>query len=37
MVDSKTDSFEAIAADLRSRMRDFRLPVDTLLSLADSK
>ena len=36
-LDSKTDSFEAIAADLRSRIRDIRLPVDTLLSLADSK
>ena len=37
MVESKTDSFEAIADDLRLRMRDFRLQVDTLLSLADSK
>jgi curved DNA-binding protein CbpA len=36
MVESKNDSFEAIAADLRGRLRDCRLPVDTLLALADS-
>ncbi len=36
MFESKTDSFEAIAADLRNRLRDVRLPVQTLLSLADA-
>jgi curved DNA-binding protein CbpA len=36
MLESKNDSFEAIAADLRNRLRDVRLPVQTLLSLADS-
>jgi curved DNA-binding protein CbpA len=30
------DSFEAIANDLRSRLRQSRLPVDALLKLADS-
>jgi curved DNA-binding protein CbpA len=29
-------SFESIAADLRARLRDLRLPVDMLLSWADS-
>ena len=33
---AKNDSFESIAADLARRLRDVRLPVDTLLSLADS-
>ena len=32
----KSDSFESIAADLHARLRDVRLPVDTLLSWADS-
>jgi curved DNA-binding protein CbpA len=36
MFESKTDSFEAITADLRNRLRGVRLPVQTLLSLADS-
>ncbi len=36
MFETKTDSFEAIAAELRNRLRDVRLPVQTLLSLADS-
>jgi curved DNA-binding protein CbpA len=30
------DSFETLAADLRRRLRDVRIPVATLLSLADS-
>jgi curved DNA-binding protein CbpA len=30
------DSIEAIAADLRARLRDTRLPVEVLLSLAES-
>jgi curved DNA-binding protein CbpA len=30
------DSLERLAADLRQRLRDVRLPVETLLSLADS-
>jgi curved DNA-binding protein CbpA len=30
------DSFEAIATDLRRRLREARLPVDTLLNLADT-
>jgi curved DNA-binding protein CbpA len=34
--DAKNDSFEAIAADLRRRLRELRIPVETLLSLADS-
>ncbi len=29
------DSIEALAADLRQRLRGVRLPVETLLSLAD--
>src|SRR5271167_1415473 len=36
MVEAKNDSFEAIATDLRRRLRDARLPVETLLALADS-
>ena len=32
----KNDSFESIAADLHARLRDVRLPVDMLLSWADS-
>jgi curved DNA-binding protein CbpA len=36
MFETKNDSFEAITADLRNRLRDVRLPVETLLSLADS-
>jgi curved DNA-binding protein CbpA len=34
-IGTKNDSFEEIAADLRRRMRDCRLPVSTLLALAD--
>ena len=34
--DTKSDPVEAIIADLRRRLRDARLPVDILLSLADS-
>ena len=30
------DSLETLATDLRQRLRDVRLPVQTLLSLADS-
>jgi curved DNA-binding protein CbpA len=30
------DSFEVMMADLRRRLRESRLPVDTLLNLADS-
>jgi curved DNA-binding protein CbpA len=33
---TKQDSFESIAADLHARLRDVRLPVDTLLAWADS-
>src|SRR5271156_346335 len=33
---AKADSFESIATLLRARMRDARLPVDTLLAWADS-
>src|SRR5580704_12869858 len=36
MFETKHDSFEAIASDLRNRLRDVRLPVETLLSLANS-
>ena len=32
----KSDSLDALAADLRERLRQVRLPVETLLSLADS-
>ena len=35
-IDPGNDSIEAIAADLRARLRDTRLPVDVLLSLAES-
>jgi curved DNA-binding protein CbpA len=34
--ETRHDSFEALTADLRNRLRDARLPVQTLLSLADS-
>jgi curved DNA-binding protein CbpA len=33
---TKHDSFESIAAELHARLRDVRLPVDTLLGWADS-
>jgi curved DNA-binding protein CbpA len=33
---AKNDSFESIAADLHSRLRDTRIPVDMLLAWADS-
>ncbi len=33
---SKHDSFESIAADLHARLREVRLPVETLLAWADS-
>ena len=36
MLQAKNDSFESIAAELHARLRDVRLPVDTLLSWADS-
>jgi curved DNA-binding protein CbpA len=36
MFETKSDSFEAIASELRLRLRNARLPVQTLLSLADS-
>jgi curved DNA-binding protein CbpA len=36
VVETKSDSFEAIASDLRRRLGDARLPVNALLSLADS-
>jgi curved DNA-binding protein CbpA len=32
----QSDSFEALADDLRKRLREVRLPVKTLLALADS-
>jgi curved DNA-binding protein CbpA len=35
-VEYDNDSFEALAVDLRRRLRDVRLPVETLLGLADS-
>jgi curved DNA-binding protein CbpA len=35
-IDPGSDSIEAIAADLRARLRDTRLPLDVLLSLAES-
>jgi curved DNA-binding protein CbpA len=35
-IECEGDSLEALAADLRKRLRDVRLPVETLLSLADS-
>ena len=34
-VECENDSLEALAADLRERLRSVRLPVDSLLSLAD--
>jgi curved DNA-binding protein CbpA len=36
LFETKHDSFEALTADLRNRLRDVRLPIQTLLSLADS-
>jgi curved DNA-binding protein CbpA len=33
---AKQDSFESLAAALHARLRETRLPVDTLLSWADS-
>jgi curved DNA-binding protein CbpA len=35
-IDSADDSFERILADLRARLRSARLPVETLLALADA-
>jgi len=35
-IEIKNDSFEALGADLRRRLRDLRIPVATLLRLADS-
>ena len=35
-IDPGNDSIEGIAADLRARLRDTRLPLDVLLSLAES-
>jgi curved DNA-binding protein CbpA len=35
-IETASDSFEAIAADLRRRLREARLPVETLLNLADT-
>jgi curved DNA-binding protein CbpA len=35
-METKTDSLEGLAADLRKRLRQVRLPVATLLELADS-
>jgi curved DNA-binding protein CbpA len=35
-IESKDDSLDAIAADLRAKLRDYRLPIDSLLALADS-
>jgi len=34
-IDCADDSFERIVADLRERLRNARLPVETLLALAD--
>jgi curved DNA-binding protein CbpA len=34
--ETKTDSLESLAADLRARLRQVRLPVATLLELAGS-
>ncbi len=34
--ETASDSFEAMAAELHRRLRNARLPVDTLLRLADS-
>jgi len=36
MIETKNDSFEALAADLHRRLCDLRIPVANLLSLADS-
>ncbi len=36
-IETKNDSFEVITADLRERLRRARVPVQTLLSLADSR
>jgi len=36
-IETRDDSFEAITADLRERLRRTRVPVQTLLSLADSR
>jgi DnaJ-class molecular chaperone len=36
MMQAKDDSFESIAAELRDRLRDVRVPVDILLSWANS-
>jgi curved DNA-binding protein CbpA len=33
---TKSESFESIVADLQSRLRDVRVPVDILLGWADS-
>jgi curved DNA-binding protein CbpA len=35
-IDPGSDSIEGIAAELRARLRDARLPLDVLLSLAES-
>jgi curved DNA-binding protein CbpA len=35
-IETHNDSFEALAVDLRRRLRDLRLPVETLLALADA-
>jgi hypothetical protein len=36
LIETKNDSFEAIATDLCRRLRDARIPIDALLALADS-
>jgi curved DNA-binding protein CbpA len=36
LLQAKNDSFESIAADLHARLRDARIPVETLLAWADS-
>jgi curved DNA-binding protein CbpA len=36
MIQAKNDSFESIAAELHSRLRDVRVPVELLLSWANS-
>jgi curved DNA-binding protein CbpA len=35
-IDAKNDSIEAIAMDVRRKMRDVRLPLETLLGLANA-
>jgi curved DNA-binding protein CbpA len=35
-IDARNDSIEAIARDVRLKLLDVRLPVDTLLGLADA-